>query len=75
MLMRVRPASLERLRLLFEQNAVGREGDVVDAGDGGQPLDEVGQVGADERLAAGEAQLVDAQLARRRGRSARFPRT
>jgi hypothetical protein len=43
----------ERLRVLFEQNAVSCDCDVANALDGGQACDEVGQSRAHQRFAAG----------------------
>ena len=52
---------VERLRELFQQHAVGGEGQVLDARNGGQAADQHGQVAAHEGLAAGDAQLADSQ--------------
>jgi hypothetical protein len=55
---------LEGLGLLGEQDAVGRQGDIANAVDRRQSLDELGKVGPHQRLAAGEAELVHAQASR-----------
>jgi hypothetical protein len=52
---------LQRLGLIFEQHAVGREGDVEDSGNRRELSHEFRKVGPYERLATGKAQLVDAQ--------------
>ena len=75
MFSRCRPAACSVGRLFGEQDAVGREGEVVDAGDRGQLLDQARQVGPHERLAAGEPQLVDAQLRHDAHEPRRSPRT
>ena len=61
MLIRVQPGVLERLGLLGQQDAVGRQGDVANALDRRQPLDQLRQFRPHQRLAAGQPQLVDAQ--------------
>ena len=52
---------VERLRELFEEHAVGREGEIVDARNGGEAADQYGQIAADEGFAAGDAELADSQ--------------
>ena len=54
--------------VLREQHAVGRQRDVLDARDIGQIADQIGQVRAQQRLAAGEAQLAHAEPANSRVR-------
>ena len=46
--------------LLGQQDAVGGQGQVLDAGDRHQLADQLREVLADQRLAAGDAQLADA---------------
>ena len=55
---------LELRGVLGEQHAVGGERDVLDAGDGRQVADEVGEVGAQQRLAAGQPQFAHAEARR-----------
>ncbi len=62
MLSRSRPARAQLGGLFGEQDAVGGEGEVVDAGQSGEHFDESRQVGPHERLAAGEPQSVHAHL-------------
>ena len=62
MLRRSRPARAQLRGLLGEQDAVGREGEVVDARQVGEHFHKSRQVGPHERLAAGEPQPVDAHL-------------
>jgi uncharacterized protein len=50
---------VQRLRLPGQQQAVGRQADVLDAGDLGQQGHQPRQVAAHERLATGQANLVD----------------
>ena len=52
----------ERLGLLGQQDAVGRQADVFDARHGSDLGDQLVDVAADERLAPGQANLVDAQV-------------
>ena len=47
--------------VLFQEDRVGGEGDVADAGNGGQLFDELVEVPANEGLAAGEADFGDAE--------------
>ena len=51
----------ERVGLIGEQNAVGREREVGEAGLPGEHADQARQLAAQQRLAAGEADLVDAE--------------
>src|SRR5207253_685877 len=53
---------LELARVARQQHAVGGEGDVLDARNGRQVADQVGKAGAQQRLAAGEAELAHAEL-------------
>ena len=53
---------LERRRVLGEQDAVGRHGQVADPRLRGQHADEARQVAAQQRLAAGQAHLVHAEV-------------
>ena len=55
------PVSLEPGGMLCEQDAVGREREVVDAVDGGQFAHEVRQPAAQQRLAARQPQLRHAE--------------
>ncbi len=48
-------------RMLGEQDAVGGQGDIVDAGDAGQIAHQVGQIGSQQRLATRESQLAHAE--------------
>jgi hypothetical protein len=48
-------------RVLAQQHAVGGQRDVVDAGNAGEIADQIGQIGAQQRFAAGEAQLAHAE--------------
>ena len=59
--MRCRPAALQLAGVARQQHAVGGERHVLDAGDGGEIADEIGEVGAQQRLAAGEAELAHAE--------------
>ena len=61
--------------VLRQQHAVGGQRDILDAGDRGQVADQVGEIRAQQRLAAGQAQLAHARAARTGARAARFPRT
>ncbi len=51
----------EFLRLFSKQNAVGRETDVANAGDGRQLADEPGKVTSHQRFAAGQPQFVNTE--------------
>ncbi len=51
----------ERLSLIRQKDAVGRQADVLDAGNGGEHAHQPVEVPAHERFAAGQANLVDAQ--------------
>ena len=55
------PGIPERLGLRGQQDAVGRQPDILDARNRGQLRDQLGQVAPDERLAPREPDLVDAQ--------------
>ena len=69
------PGVEKRLGLLGEQDAVGGQAEVADAGNGGRSSrTRRGRSRRMQRLAAGQANLVDAQRAPRRGRSGRSPR-
>ena len=57
----VQPGVLQPLRAGGEQGAVRGQRDVVDARGGGDLRDEVLEVGAQQRLAAGEPHLADAE--------------
>ena len=52
----------ERLGLLGHQGSVGRKSDVTNAGNRGQHFDQSWQLCTNQRLTAGNAQLVDAHL-------------
>src|SRR5579875_3748251 len=52
---------LELRGMAREQNPVGRERHVLDAGDGREVPDEVGKVRAQQRLATGQAELAHAE--------------
>ena len=54
MLMRRRPASIKRLGLVGQQEAVGGQADVPDAGDRQQPCGPAWQIAAHQRFAAGQ---------------------
>ena len=56
------PRRLELGGVARQQHAVGGESHVFDAGDVGQIADEIGQIGTQQRLAAGQAQLAYAEL-------------
>ena len=56
---------MKRFRQRGQQNAVGRQADVLDAGDRNQHFDELGNVLAHKWFAAGEADFVDPQRDRR----------
>ena len=58
--MRSRPASRRGRALGREESAVGGEGEVLEALEGGQLLDQAGEVAADEGFAPGDADLLDA---------------
>ena len=51
---------VELLGVLGQQDAVGGQGQVLDAGDRHQLANQLGEAFADQRLAAGDAQLADA---------------
>ena len=55
------PRVPERLRQRGQQDAVGRQADVLDARDRGDLRDQPRQVAADQRLAPGQPDLVDPQ--------------
>ena len=55
------PGARERLGLLREQIAVGREREIEQAGDRGESLDQARQLVAQQRLAARDADLLDAE--------------
>ena len=59
------PRAAERLRQLRQQDAVGREGEIAEAGQRREPADDVEQVGAQRRLPAGEADLPEPDRDRR----------
>ena len=42
----------------FEQDAIGGQRDILDAGDAGEVADQIGEVRAQQRFAAGEPDLV-----------------
>ena len=56
-------------RMLAKQYAVSGQSDVIDAGNAGQIADQIGQVGAQQGFAAGEAQLAHPE----RGEKTREP--
>ena len=58
---RRRPASASGCGLLLEQVAVRGEREVRRAGQGGEARDQAGELRAEQRLAAGQAQLAHAQ--------------
>ena len=58
--MRVEARRLELGGVLGEQHAVGGERDVFDAGQRREVADEIGEVRPQQRLAAGDAQLLHA---------------
>jgi hypothetical protein len=62
----------ERPGLAGEQRAVGRQGDVLDAADGGQLRDQALQITAQQRLAAGQPQLAHAQARENPGEPCQF---
>ncbi len=66
-LIRRRPASCSSFAIERQQDAVGREPDVLDPRDRDELLDELRQVAAHQRLAAGQPDLVDPHRARRAG--------
>ena len=66
---------LEFVGMLGQQHAIGGHGDVVDAVDAVEIGDEVGQVHAQQRLAAGDAQLAARPSARTGASGAGSPRT
>ena len=76
---RCSPASASGRGERAQRRAVGRQRQVdlaaVGPADRGQHRDEVGQVAPDERLAAGDPQLLDAERDERPGRPARSPRS
>ncbi len=51
----------QRLGLIGQQDAVRRQPDVFDAGNGSNLGDQLVEIAADERLATGEADFVDSQ--------------
>ena len=53
---------LQRLRVVGQEHAVGRHGEIADARTRRQPRHQVGHVAAEQRLAAGEPHLVHAQI-------------
>ena len=59
--MRRSPAAARRVDLLGEQDAVGREREVVETGLGGQHAHQRGKVAPQQRLAAGEPHPIDAE--------------
>ena len=61
MLIRFKPGVAERLRDGGQQDAVGGQPDILEARDRHQLLDQRRQVAADQRLAAGQPNLVDSQ--------------
>ncbi len=73
------PASASGPRQGPQRRAVGGEGQVdlaaVGSAQRGQHRDEVRQVAPDERLAAGDPELLDAERRRRSARPARSPRS
>ncbi len=65
--MDVQPAQtgvIQRASLLGQQHAVGGHRQVLNSGNGDQLLDQPGQILPHQRLAAGDAQLVDPQSGR-----------
>ena len=64
--MRLRPASASGPAIL-EQEAVGGQAQAARCRSGRQARDQLGQAGPQGRLAAGQAQLVDAQRDRDAG--------
>ena len=48
-------------RMIGQQHSVGGQGEVLDSRDAGQVADQISQVGAQQRLTAGEAHLLHAQ--------------
>ncbi len=63
MFTRRKPAASSSVELLFEQQRVGREGDVVDAVDGVDAGNEAMEVATHERLAAGQPDRAHAARA------------
>ena len=61
---RCRPARLQVGRRVGEQHAVGRERQVAQPRPRGQRGDESRQIAAEQRLAAGEPEAIDAELRR-----------
>ena len=57
----VQPGGLQRLGVRREQNAVGRHGEIADAGSPRQPRDQVRDVAPQQRFAAGQPDLVHAE--------------
>ena len=62
----------QRPGLAGEQRAVGRQGNVLDAADGGQHDDQAFQITAQQRLAAGQPQLAHAQAGENPGEPCQF---
>ena len=58
---RCRPGVAQRRGLRREQHAVGRHGQVADRRPGREPVDELRQVAAQQRLATGQPDLVHAE--------------
>jgi hypothetical protein len=61
MLMRLTPAALSCRRVAVELRTVGRDHQIVEAGQGAQAFDQPQRILAHQRLAAGDAQLIDAE--------------
>jgi hypothetical protein len=57
----VQPGLFERGGVRGEQHAVGRHGQILNGGTRRQAAHQIGHVSAQQRLAAGEAHLVDAE--------------
>ena len=64
--------AVEIFGVIGEEDGVGGEGDVFDAGDGGELFDENRKIFADEGFAAGDAEFADAERDRDAGKAGDF---